>query len=429
MHEQILEADLTFTGERFEPGVQVSIGKDGRIAAVGRLGSKPTRRLEGRALLPGMVNVHSHAFQIGLRGRGENYPEGTGDFWSWREAMYRLAGDLDPGRFQELCLRAFREMRRGGITAVGEFHYLHHSGKGADFELDDRLLAAASEAGIRLVLLEAYYSIGGIGKPLAGAQSRFATKSPEAYWSQIDRLAGRLDPGLQSLGAAAHSIRAAGLDEIIDLHTESRRRGMIFHMHVEEQEAEIRDCVLSYGGTPMKLLNQRLEIDSAFTAIHCTHTAGEEMERFLALGGNVCICPLTEAALADGIADAPRIHHAGARISIGTDCNARISMLEEARWLEYVQRLDRRRRGILRDRSGNLALPLFQAATLNGARALGLAAGRIAPGLWADLTAIDLTSPLLAGAVPDTLLEAILFGVSEEVVAATCVGGKWEERP
>ncbi len=425
MPEQIIEADLTFTGEQFEPGVQVSVGADGRIAAVGALGKEPTRKLAGQALLPGMVNVHSHAFQIGLRGRGESYPKGQGDFWSWRKAMYELAGGLDPDRFQDLCIRSFREMRAAGITTVGEFHYLHHSRGEGDFALDDRVLAAASEAGIRLVMLQACYSTGGIGKPLAGVQERFATDGVDTYWKQIDRLAPRLDPDLQSFGVVAHSFRAVSLEEVIELHAEARNRGMVFHMHVEENPDEIAECRAVYGAPPMKLLNNRLEISASFTAVHCTHTSGEDLDRFAGAGGTIAICPLTEANLGDGIADLPRVHAAGGKISLGTDCNARISMLEEMRWLEYVQRLARRRRGILRDPVGRVALPLFRAATVHGARSLGLETGSIDPGLWADLFTIDLKNPLLEASPPDRLLESLVFGGSDAAVSATCVGGKW----
>src|SRR5262245_35108402 len=157
----VLEADLTWTGERFESGVRVAIGPDGRITGVGALKDAVGERLKGQALLPGFVNAHSHAFQRGLRGRGERFPAGAGSFWSWREAMYALVEELDAERLRALSLRAFREMLAAGITTVGEFHYLHHAKEG-DWALDEAVLAAAREAGIRLVLLEVYYRTGGI---------------------------------------------------------------------------------------------------------------------------------------------------------------------------------------------------------------------------------------------------------------------------
>jgi len=427
MSEEILTADLVWTGRRFEEGVQLRIGADGRIAEIGHLGLQPTRELRRRALLPGFVNAHSHAFQRGLRGRGEHFPAGAGSFWSWREAMYQLVADLDRDRFVELCRRAFREMLAAGITTVGEFHYLHHLGPGRDFELDAALLQAAREAGIRLVLLEAYYRTGGVGKPLAGAQARFATESPGEYWRQVERLGELLDPRTQSLGAVVHSIRAADLDDLEAVHGEAMARGMVCHLHVEEQRKEIEECVAVHGRPPMAILVDRLEISERTTAVHCTHTARADMVRYLRAGGNVCLCPLTEANLGDGIADLPGIlADAGHRqICLGTDSNARLSMTEEVRWLEYVQRLRHEMRGVCRDREGELGRPLLAAATEGGARALGLPAGRLQARHHADLLAVDLDDPSLAGSTPETLLEAFLLGARDTAIADVAVGGRW----
>lgn len=424
---QVIEAELTWTGAAFETGVQVVVNGAGRIASVGPGEAPTTLALRGRALLPGFVNVHSHAFQRGLRGAGEQFPKGAGDFWSWREAMYGLAGRLDAAAFRRVCTQAFSEMRRAGITSVGEFHYLHHAEPAlADFLLDELVLEAAAEVGIRLVLLETFYKTGGIGKPLEGAQKRFETPSLDGYWKQMDRLAPLLDPSLQSLGAVAHSIRAARPKEIAELHREARRRGLVFHMHVEEQPKEIEDSLAAYSARPMAILADFLDLSPQFTAVHCTHTAAEDMARFTAAGANVCICPLTEANLGDGLADLPAIHGAGGALCLGSDGNSRISMLEEMRWLEYGQRLARERRGVLRDRAGKVALPLWAAATTAGARSLGLATGSIAPGLWADFVAVDLGAPTLEDVSPGELAEALVFGCAEEVIAGTCVGGRWE---
>lgn len=421
---QVVEADLTLLESGFERDVQIAIAADGRIEAVGRLGRAPTRRLAGCAVLPGFVNAHSHAFQRALRGRGERFPSDTESFWTWREAMYELVERLDVQTFREVCLRAFEEMRDAGVTTVGEFHYLHHSRSKPDFAMDEPLLAAAACAGIRIVLLNAYYATGGIEKPLIGAQCRFATPSPEIYWKQMDHLAGLLDETTQSLGAVVHSVRAATLEHTVAVYREARRRGLVFHMHVEEQRREIEECVAAYDKRPMALLADLLPVDAGFTAVHCTHTAPDDMARFLAASGSVCICPLTEANLGDGIPDLELVRRAGRRLSLGTDSNARISLVEEMRWLEYGQRLKTERRGVLAV-DGHSARALFEAATIGGARALGVETGRISKGQWADLAAIDLRHPSLAGVEPELLLDAIVFGVDNEVIHATCVGGRW----
>lgn len=424
---EVVEADLTWTGQGFEAGVQVAIGIDGRIEATGRLGRPPTLRLTGRALLPGLVDAHSHAFQRGLRGSGERFPDGVGSFWTWRDAMYALVESLDAEAFRALSARAFGEMRDAGITAVGEFHYLRHSPNEADWVFDRLVLEAAAEAGIRIVLLPAYYRTGGIGEPLGPTQRRFATASPAEYWEQVDRIAEQLDVRTQALGAAAHSIRAAHPDEIAAVHAEASRRGLAFHIHVEEQPREVEECVRVYGRPPMALLLDTLRVAGDLTAIHCTHTRPEDLERLLAAGGRVCVCPLTEANLGDGIPDLSRILAAEDRLSLGTDSNLRICMVEEMRWLEYGQRLRGQSRGVVTDGGGHCARALLRIATEGGARALRIDAGVIAPGRWADLVALNLNASSLAGCDESTLIDAWVFGTGNDAVASTCVGGRWRD--
>jgi formimidoylglutamate deiminase len=426
MSPSVLEADLTWTGDHFTPGLQVAIGEEGRIEAVGVLGQAPTRRLDRIALLPGFISAHSHAFQRGLRGSGEHFPSGAGSFWSWREAMYALVSSLDGQELRRRCLQTFREMRDAGFTTVGEFHYLHHE-RGQDYALDDVVLAAAAEVGIRIVLLQAYYATSTIGKPLEGAQRRFETRSPEEYWRQLDRLERLLDPATQTLGAAPHSVRAVGLDEIGELYREARRRGLPFHMHVEEQRREIEESMAAYGRTPMAVILDTLEGAGGLTAVHCTHTHPADMARFLDAGGRTCACPLTEGNLGDGIPRLDQVHTLGNRLCLGTDSNLRLSALEEMRWLEYGQRLRGELRGALATADGNVGPTLLAATTTGGAAALGLEAGRIAPGCWADLVALDLDAPVLADIPAGRLLDAAVFGAGNEIIAGTFVGGRWRE--
>jgi formimidoylglutamate deiminase len=419
-----IQADLTWIDGAFVPDQAITVAADGRIESVGPARPGTVHRLEGAALLPGFVNAHSHAFQRGLRGSGERFSSGAGSFWSWREAMYALVASLDAKTLREVSRQAFAEMRDAGITTVGEFHYLHHDRDG-DFAFDDVVLEAASEVGIRIVLLQAYYAAAGIGKVLEPGQRRFATLDVREYWRQTDHLARRLDAATQSLGVAAHSVRAVSLVETKALHAEAARRGLPFHMHVEEQRREIVDCVAAYGRTPMRLLCDELGTGGNFTAVHCTHTSPRDMPAFLERGGRVCVCPLTEANLGDGIPDLSAPHSAGGRLSLGTDSNARISAIEEMRWLEYGQRLRGEVRGALADASGEVAVTTLDAATSGGAAALGVGAGRIAPGEWADLAAVDLTVPSLSGVPPAGLLDAIVFGGGNGAIAGTFVGGKW----
>jgi formimidoylglutamate deiminase len=422
---QIVEADLTWIDGAFEVGVQVEITNDGLIGQVGRLGRTPTRRLARRALVPGMINAHSHAFQRALRGRGETFPQGAGTFWTWREAMYQLVARMDDATFYQTCLVAFREMLAGGITTVGEFHYFHHSSSASDFAHDRLVLQAAREAGIRVVLLNAYYRTGGIGQPLGPAQQRFETASLEDYWDNMDALGSVIDRSLQSLGVVAHSVRAVGLEEMGALRVEAERRGMVFHLHMEEQRQEIDESIAAYGHPPMQLINELFASMDHVTGVHCTHTQREDMERFLAGGGTVCMCPTTEANLGDGVADLAHVFAERGRVCLGTDSNARISMMEEMRWVEYVQRLVHESRGILRGPEGDVARPVFEMATVNGAHALGLEAGVIAPGAVADFAALDLDADQLAGADATTLLSAFICGADASAVTEVAVGGRW----
>jgi formimidoylglutamate deiminase len=422
---QVIQADWTWVDGEFKPDIQIVVTPGGRIEHVGTLTLRNDLRLTDRALIPGFVNAHSHAFQRGLRGRGEQTGDENGSFWTWRDEMYRLVDELDADAFYDLTLRAFREMLAAGITTVAEFHYLHHDQSCMDYRFDDLVLMAARDAGIRLVLLTAYYRTGGIGRPLSGAQKRFGTSTVEDYRRQLERLWSGLDGATQSIGVAAHSLRAVPPDDLVALHNISREVGMVFHLHIEEQRREIEECQKAFGKTPMALLNERLEIDHRVTAVHCTHTAAEDLRRFVGRGGNVCLCPLTEANLGDGLADVPSMLRLGANPCVGTDSNARVSVVEELRWLELGQRLEHELRGVLRQAEGTIGARLLGIATENGAKALGLPTGRIQPGHFADFAAIDLTSPTLAGFTPETLLDTLFFGADNEAIAAVCVGGRW----
>ncbi len=409
---RVLEADLTWRGGRFESGVQVEIRDDGIIGRVGPGLSKEAERLKGEALLPGFVNAHSHAFQRGLRGKAETF----GSFWGWREEMYRLAQSLDVERFRKLSALAFREMLASGITTVGEFHYLHHLEGSRGYELDRAIAEAAREAGIRLALLDVCYMTGDVGKPLGGAQARFASRSVEEFLESASRVETR--------GLVAHSVRAVPIEAIVRIHEEARRRGLVFHMHVEEQRKEIEAAIAHYGKRPLELLLDRLEIGPETTAVHCTHSGEEDLERLLATGANVCVTPLTEANLADGIPPA-LLARPEAHLSLGTDSNLRIDFTEETRLLEYAQRLRSQKRGIFVDGTGSVAARLFEIATRGGARSLGLRAGEIETGFLADFVTLDLECPSLSSSSPEELMTAFLLGAGSAAIRRVAISARW----
>jgi formimidoylglutamate deiminase len=325
--------------------------------------------------------------------------------------MYRLASSLDVEGFRKLSARAFREMLASGITTVGEFHYFHHLDGSHAYELDRAVVEAAREAGIRLVLLDACYMTGDVGRPLEGAQARFGSRSVDEFLESAQRTGAQ--------GLVAHSIRAVPIEAIVKIHEEARRRNLVFHMHVEEQQREIEASLAHYGKRPLELLLDRLEIGPETTAVHCTHSDEQDLKRFLAIGANVCLTPLTEANLADGIAPA-LLARPGTHLSLGTDSNLRIDFTEEMRLLEYAQRIRSEKRGMFVDESGSVAWRLFEIATEGGARSLGLEAGAIASGKVADFFTLD-----CGYAAPEELMASFVFGLGKEAVARVAVGGEW----
>ena len=392
--------------------------EDGVITAIGDGDGS-----DAGAYLPGFVNTHSHAFQRGLRGRGENFEHGVDSFWGWREEMYNLVDELSIDQFRALCIQSFLEMRDSGITSVGEFHYFHHN-KETDYAMDRAILDAATEAGIRIVMLHAFYKEGGFNEPLSGKQVRFGTSSLSQWWEQVDNLTSQVDGVMQRIGAVAHSVRAVDIETIKEISIGAVQRGMPMHIHLEEQRQEIDVCIATHGVTPMALLNDAIEVSPMVTAVHCTHSSAADMEGWISAGGNVCLCPLTEANLADGVCDLHRVLKQGGCVSLGTDSNARISMLEEMRWMEYVQRVTREVRGVCVADDGSMSRYLIDVATKNGARCLGLSAGVIEVGKLADFAIIDLQHPQLAGIASDNLATAICCGADNSVIAKTIIAGE-----
>lgn len=421
---RLLEPTLLWDGDRFQRGRRLRVGDDGRIAAVGSPEELPgdPERLAG-ALVPGLVDAHSHAFQFALRGRAERFGRVRGSFWSWRDAMYDLVESLDADRCHELSLASFSEMVAHGVTAVGEFHYVRHDDAG-DHRLDDAVVLAAEDAGIRLVKLVTCYQTSDIGRPLVGAQHRFDTVSVDDYLRRLDAVQARLDGPLQSVGVVAHSVRAVAIEDIVRLHRASLERGLPFHIHVEEVLGEIESCQAAHGCTPMRLLLDHGVVAPNVVAVHCTHSRPEDLRDYAAAGGRVCLCPVTEGNLGDGIADLPTMRECGIPLSVGTDLNSRTDLLEELRWLEYVQRVARRKRGVIVDPDGDTGPELLRIGTEGGAGALGLEAGRLEVGAHADLVLVDHTHPSLAGVEDEALAAALVFSAAAGVVDRVIIGGE-----
>jgi formiminoglutamate deiminase len=336
--------------------------------------------------LPGFANCHSHAFHRALRGRTQHE---RGSFWSWREQMYAVAADLTPDTYFELARDTYAEMRATGITAVGEFHYLHHQPDGTPYddpnEMGKALLAAADDAGIRIRLLDTCYLAAGFGRPPEGVQVRYSDGDAHAW---AERVAAFDDP---RVGAAIHSVRAVPRDQL-PVVVEAAQ-GLPLHVHVSEQVAENEACLAATGLTPTQLLAEAGALGAGTTAVHATHLTDDDIRLLGESRTNVCFCPTTERDLADGIGPARRLQDAGATLTLGSDSHAVIDMIEEMRAVEMHERLTTQQRGHWS------ALELLAAATYDGHRSLGFDdAGRIAPGQRADLVTIDLESIRTRGA-------------------------------
>jgi formiminoglutamate deiminase len=409
-------------GERAEPGVVIALDGE-RIDSVATGVAIPppdATRLEGLTI-PGLANAHSHAFQRALRGRTQT---GDGSFWTWREQMYRAAATLDPDGYRTLARATFGEMALAGITAVGEFHYLHHGPDGAPYDdpnaMGSALIEAAGEAGIRITLLDACYLRGGIGVELNDVQRRFSDRTADAWAERV----GALPEGPTArVGAAIHSVRAVEPEAAATVAAWAAERSRQLHAHVSEQPAENQACMEAYGATPAAVLDSAGALSARFTAVHATHLADSDFELLGSSEVCCCLCPTTERDLGDGVAPARRMAQAGARLSLGTDSHAAIDMFEEARAVELDERLATGTRGLHR------AADLLRAATENGHACLGWPeAGRIAPGALADLTTVGLDSARLAGTEPGHAVASLVFAAAASDVRHVLVGGRFVVR-
>jgi formimidoylglutamate deiminase len=396
---------------------------NGTITAVQRdTTSGDAIRLPGTAL-PGMPNLHSHAFQRGMAGLAQR----GGDFWSWRDLMYRFQAALSPEDTEALAALAYMEMLEAGFTAVGEFHYLHHAPDGKPYanpaELSVRVVSAAEQTGIGLTLLPVFYAHGGFGAaaPAAG-QYRFVCDL-----DQYARLLEAAQLGLATLpdarlGVAPHSLRAVSGGELRQITVLAA--GRVVHIHVAEQVREVEECLAATGVRPVEHLLAHAPVDKRWCIIHATHMNYSETSALAATGAVAGLCPITEADLGDGCFPAPAWRDAGGRFGVGTDSNTTISATQELRMLEYSQRLHCLARNVLAPAKVSTGRYLWDQATISGAQALDRRIGTLAPGCRADIVVTDPTHPALIGRSGDLMLDALIFAASTPWVSDVIVGGR-----
>jgi formimidoylglutamate deiminase len=382
-------------------------------------------RLKGRALLPGMVNAHSHAFQRVIRGRTEHRSQhSTDSFWTWREQMYTAANALEPEEIYAVSRLAFLEMALTGITAVGEFHYIHHSRDGSPYSdanlLEREVIRAARDVGIRIALLRVAYARAGYQTESNPQQVRFIEDSPDVYLKNLEQLLNVSDD-MAWIGVAPHSVRAVPLDYLKPIVAFANERALPVHMHVAEQPAEVSACIAEYGRSPVALLETEGLLSKHFTAVHAIHVTPKAIAALARSGAFVCACPTTERNLGDGVVPADAYFDGGVRIALGSDSQIQIDLLEDARELEYHLRLQKMERNVL---APMLAERLFDCATINGAASIGFEGGRIKPGAPADFFTVDLNDLSIAGSSPDDLLTNIVFSLARTAVRDVVVAGK-----
>jgi formimidoylglutamate deiminase len=422
--------DLIYLDGRFESGRAIVCDDAGNIVRIAASEEVPDAiRLSGRALLPGMVNAHSHAFQRVIRGRTEHRSEhSTDSFWTWREQMYAAANRLEPEEIYDVSRMAFLEMALTGITAVGEFHYIHHQRDGSPYSdpnlLEREVIRAARDVGIRIALLRVAYARAGYQTEPNPLQIRFIEQTPDVYLKHLEQLLGapELSDGTAWVGVAPHSVRAVPLDYLKTIVAFANERALPVHMHVAEQPAEVSACIEEYGRSPVALLETEGLLSKRFTAVHAIHVTPKAIASLARAGAFVCACPTTERNLGDGVVPVDAYLDAGVRISLGSDSQIQIDLLEDARELEYHLRLQKMQRNVL---SPELARKLFDCATINGAVSIGLhGGGKIEVGSPADFFTVDLEDLSIAGADPDSLLTNIVFSLSRTAVRDVVVGGK-----
>jgi formiminoglutamate deiminase len=376
--------------------------------------------------LPGLANVHSHAFQRGMAGLAENRGGSSDDnFWSWREVMYRFVDRLTPDDMEAVAAMAYMEMLETGYTHVGEFHYLHNDAEGRAYadpaEMAARIAAAAQATGIGLTLLPVFYAHSNFGGMAPHHGQRRFVNDVDSFERLLAACWPLLTDGDQ-LGIAPHSLRAVTPGELTAL-TAMHPQGPI-HIHAAEQQKEVQDSVTFSGQRPVEWLLGHTDIDERWCLIHATHLTDSETDRLATSGAVAGLCPITEANLGDGIFPALRFLGAGGRIGIGTDSNILIDPAQELRALEYSQRLAHQKRNVLAsDDCPSVARRLFDATLMGGAQAMGIAPG-LAVGHAADFVTLNAAHPVLHGRTGDQLLDSWVFAARNNCVDTVWKRGK-----
>jgi len=420
--------------------VGVTVSEEGVITEIGSAQADGGQSFSGAErvagfVVPGMPNAHSHAFQRAMAGNTEFRLSARDSFWTWRRAMYALANRIEPEDLQTLATQLFVEMLKSGYTSVAEFHYLHRQKGGIPYSgtnaLWDAISNAASIAGIGLTFLPTLYQTSDFGgRPLKAEQARFASDT-DAFLRAIEARIGadrRSRSPTMRTGAAFHSLRAVPLPILKSAALSLREfdARLPVHIHVAEQLLEVKACVAETGRRPIELLLDTGLLSQHWCLVHATHATGEELQGIAASAATVCVSISTEANLGDGFFDAARFLKAGGRLCVGSDSQSTVSPAEEMRWLEYQQRLRKKRRGVLVSGTEmHVGTRLWHDAAQHGAQAIGQPAGAIEVGRRADWLVLDAAHPSMAGATAETALDHLLFAGGDAAIRDVMVAARW----
>ncbi|MDZ3994159.1 formimidoylglutamate deiminase [Pseudomonas sp. Teo4] len=413
--------------------VRLEIAADGYLTGVqADASAEDAERLSG-PVLPGMPNLHSHAFQRAMAGLAEVAGNPNDSFWTWRELMYRMVGKISPEQLQVIARQLYIEMLKAGYTSVAEFHYVHHDQAGNAYadpaELSRRISAAATSSGIGLTLLPVLYSHAGFGGQAPNDGQRRFINTTEQYLNLQAQLAPILaaEPA-QALGLCFHSLRAVTPGQIDQVLTASNPHCPI-HIHIAEQQKEVDDCLAWSGLRPLQWLYEHVQVDPRWCLVHATHANADEVTAMARSGAVAGLCLTTEANLGDGIFPAVDYLAQGGRMGIGSDSHVSLSVVEELRWLEYGQRLrDQRRNRLYGKDQPMVGRTLYDAALRGGAQALGQAIGTLEVGKRADWLVLDGQDPYIATADGDAILNRWLFAGTDRQVRDVMVNGQWVVR-
>lgn len=386
----------------------------------------PIEYVKGLAL-PGFQNAHSHAFQFAMAGMAEiHQPGSSDDFWSWREAMYKCAMLMEPDQMEAVAAMLYVEMLRKGYTHVAEFHYLHHDKNGKPYanlaEMGERLLAAATAAGIKITLVPVFYQQGGFGLPPQARQIRFISKTIDEYFHLLDDTSQIVAQNQHArLGFGVHSLRAVDADDIVRTY-EQGPKNIPFHLHAAEQLKEVEDCLSTLKQRPVEWLLNHLPLDEQFHLVHCTHLDDAEVIQLAKSKANVVLCPGTEGNLGDGIFRLKDFAKENGRWSIGTDSHISLNPVEDLRWLDYAQRLVSHKRNTF----DNGASTLLNKTLRSGRLAMGNSADKyFKVGQPLDAVIYDMDSPLLTQPNQRHWLPTIIYTADSAAIKGTLVNGKW----